>query len=97
MPDSPLPEGAVQAAARALVTHQWAGTPWSAHEAHQYDSGCAVCQGDVPAIVAAVAPFIAEHIARTIESQTPFHWTRTQARSWAARIAREVFPKGDDQ
>ena len=33
---------------------------------------------------------VAEEIARRIETATPFHWTRSQARSWAARIARQI-------
>lgn len=33
---------------------------------------------------------VAEEIARQIETAPPFHWTRTQARAWAARVARQI-------
>ena len=32
----------------------------------------------------------AHEIARRIGSAPPFHWTRAQARTWAARIARQI-------
>jgi hypothetical protein len=50
MPD--LSEEAIQAAVEAVLAKQWRDAPsWAAHARHGFDSGCAVCQGDVPAIV----------------------------------------------
>jgi hypothetical protein len=33
---------------------------------------------------------VAEQIAAAIEQATPFHWTRSHARAWAARLARQI-------
>lgn len=49
---------ALQAATRAVLDHQWASAAWSAHSAHRYDAECAVCQGDVAAILAVAAPIL---------------------------------------
>ncbi|MGW4422568.1 hypothetical protein [Streptosporangium sp. NPDC004631] len=68
MPD--LPDAAVEAAAIAVASHPWDTTPRSAHQDHVHDAGCAVCQGDVPAIVAvalkAAAPLIAAQARRDV-------------------------------
>jgi hypothetical protein len=47
-----------------------------------------------PVLAAQVRRETAEQIAREIETATPFHWTRSQARAWAARVARQI---GEDQ
>ena len=60
MPDLTTPTGDVD----ALVSHEWTSHPRSAHREHTYDSGCAICRGDVAAIVAVVAPLIAEQTRR---------------------------------
>lgn len=46
MPD--IPPHAVQ----AVLDHPWADWPRSAHADHTYDASCAVCRGDVAAILA---------------------------------------------
>lgn len=48
----------------ALVSHAWAPHPRSAHREHNYDSACAICRGDVAAMLAVVAPVIAERARR---------------------------------
>ncbi|GII87092.1 hypothetical protein Ssi03_50820 [Sphaerisporangium siamense] len=69
-----IPPHAVQAAVRAVLGHPWGSGPWTAHGAHERgrDAECAVCRGDVEAILAvalqAAAPLLAEHIARLIEA-----------------------------
>jgi hypothetical protein len=69
-----VPQEAIRAAAEAVSGKRWRGGPrWAAHASHQFDGGCAVCQGDVEAIVAvaveAAGPLIAEHIARRFEDR----------------------------
>jgi hypothetical protein len=64
-----LPEEAVQAAAEALLLKEWKpDTPWSIHKKHRFDSDCAVCGEDLPAIVAvaleAAAPVLAAQVRR---------------------------------
>ena len=36
--------------ASALAAHPWNSYPRSAHRDHEFDSGCAVCKGDVEAL-----------------------------------------------
>lgn len=57
MAEAAVPEAAVQ----AVLSHRWgAGTlPSDAHAEHNYYGGCAVCRGDVPAVLAIAAPHIA--------------------------------------
>ncbi|MEV4059706.1 hypothetical protein [Nonomuraea dietziae] len=43
-----------------------------------------------PLLAAQVRRETAEQIAAAIEQATPFHWTRSQARAWAARLARQI-------
>jgi hypothetical protein len=94
-----IPEEALRAASKAVMAKEWkADAPWSVHNIHQYDSDCAVCQEDVPAMVAvaleAAAPILAEHIAQQIErAPKPRVWHR----AWAVRIARETFPPTKEQ
>lgn len=59
-----IPAEAVQAAAEALSSHKWSERSWAAHRSHKFDSGCAVCQGDVSAIAGVVLAAIAEHPAQ---------------------------------
>ncbi|MEU4224320.1 hypothetical protein AB0F17_08505 [Nonomuraea sp. NPDC026600] len=50
MPD--LPEEAVQAAVKAVNAKEWkADAPWSIHNIHNFDSDCAVCREDLPAVL----------------------------------------------
>lgn len=62
MPD--LPAAAVQAAAEAVRMHEWVeGSPWSIHAIHNFSGECAVCSGDINAIMAvaleAASPILA--------------------------------------
>lgn len=67
------PDAAAEAAVRAVASHPWDTTPRSAHQDHVYDAECAVCQGDVPALVAvavkAAAPLIAAQARREAAEQ----------------------------
>lgn len=87
MPD--IPQEAVQAAARAMVTiyqgYQADGVTSADEEAAR-----AALEAAAPVLAAQVRRETAEQIAREIESATPFHWTRSQARAWAARAARQI-------
>ncbi|WP_326642960.1 hypothetical protein OG884_05990 [Streptosporangium sp. NBC_01755] len=53
----------------ALVSHEWTSHPRSAHRLHIYDSACAICRGDVAAIVAVVAPLIVEQTRREVADE----------------------------
>ncbi|MFI6296812.1 hypothetical protein ACIBEJ_34845 [Nonomuraea sp. NPDC050790] len=70
-----VPEEAVEAAVNALRTREWAGpgAPWSAHTAHNFAGDCAVCAGDVRAIVGtaleAAAPVLAAQVRREAAEQ----------------------------
>jgi hypothetical protein len=90
-----IPEEALHAASKAVMAKEWKpDAPWSVHSIHQYDSDCAVCQEDVPAMIAvaveAVAPILAEHVAQRIESAANTQLMLDGA--WAARVARETYP-----
>lgn len=39
------------AAVDAVLDHQWGPLAWSAHRKHNFDSCCAVCSGDVTAVL----------------------------------------------
>ncbi|GIH70310.1 hypothetical protein [Sphaerimonospora thailandensis] len=51
----------IETAVRAVLSHPWGSGPWSAHAEHKYDIECAVCQGDVAAILTVAVPHIAEN------------------------------------
>lgn len=54
-----MAELALQPAVDAVLRHRWVDSRvHSAHERHNYDSSCAVCRGDVAAILAVAAPVI---------------------------------------
>ena len=84
----------------AFGAKEWkADAPWSVHNIHQYDSDCAVCREDVPAMLAvaveAAAPILAGHIASQIRAQRPAGNTPLTFEAGinrAAKIAREAFP-----
>ncbi|MGI5161420.1 hypothetical protein [Microbispora sp. CA-102843] len=59
----------IETAVRAVLGHTWGSGPWTAHSEHRYDAECAVCQGDVAAILALAAPLIAEHALRAATLQ----------------------------
>lgn len=104
-----LPDAAVEAAARAVASHPWDTTPRSAHRDHAADAGCAVCRGDVPALVAvalkAAAPLIAEQARREAAEQIAhrIQERRCGFRACSACLCRredalaalDAFPKGD--
>lgn len=50
-----------QAAVDAVLNHSWeAGLkPYDMHSHHDFNGGCAVCRGDVTAVLAVAAPHIA--------------------------------------
>lgn len=52
---SEIPAEAVQ----AVLVHPWGGGPRSAHIDHDYDAECAVCRGDVKAVLTVAAPLLA--------------------------------------
>lgn len=43
----------------ALLAERWADSPRAAHGEHRFDSGCAICQGDVDRLAAFVVHFLA--------------------------------------
>ncbi|MEU8279538.1 hypothetical protein ACFYOK_29520 [Microbispora bryophytorum] len=45
----------IEAAARAVLSHPWGSGPWTAHTEHKFDPDCAVCRGDVRAILTVAA------------------------------------------
>lgn len=54
-------DATLQVAVDAVLAHEWRpSSPRTAHQDHQYDAECAVCQGDVAAVLAVAAPLIAE-------------------------------------
>jgi hypothetical protein len=59
-----------------VLDHPWsADYPGSEHRAHQYDSGCAVCRGDVAAILALVTePLLA---AGRCQADNALNWHTT--------------------
>lgn len=65
----------------ALRGHQWGRLEWSAHSKHRFHMDCAICQGDVDAMVAVGAPLLAEHIAAE---------TRADERRKVAAALREI-------
>lgn len=90
-----LPDAAVEAAARAVASHPWDTTPRSAHQDHAADAGCAVCRGDVPALVAvalkAAAPLIAEEAGRALaEAREEIEEDARVMRAWRRREAQAV-------
>lgn len=49
---SDIPEEAIQAAAEAVRMKEWRpDAPWSVHAVHSYSGECAVCSGDIKAIM----------------------------------------------
>jgi len=59
-----IPEEAVQAAAKAVMAKEWKpDAPWSVHNIHQYDSDCAVCREDVPAMLSVGLEAAIPHLA----------------------------------
>lgn len=90
-----LPEEAVQAAARAIGEEYVALREWDP-------------EAFAKAALEAAAPLIAEHIASEIERVVGGYPANEETRprenvsdflndaEWAARIAREAFPKRDD-
>ncbi|MEU8278205.1 hypothetical protein ACFYOK_37440 [Microbispora bryophytorum] len=45
----------IETAVRAVMSHPWSSGPWTAHMHHKYDAACAVCQGDIRAILTVAA------------------------------------------
>lgn len=56
-----------------------------------------ILQAAAPLIAKQERRTVAEEIARQIESCIVVSRTSKRTRAWAAEIAREAFPKGDDQ
>jgi ABC-type sugar transport system substrate-binding protein len=54
------------------------------HIKHQYEMGCAVCDEDVEAVLAAAAPYI---VAATLRQAANRYTTEVSAAIWAARKA----------
>ncbi len=51
--------GAIDAAVEAVSRHEWnPSAPWSSHAGHNYNASCAVCRGDIPAMIAVAAPVL---------------------------------------
>lgn len=87
-----IPEEAVHAAAAAIVRELASGDPFLMRPGA--DDRLAV------AVVEAVAPILAAHIARRIKAQQPAGNTRLTWRSGrdrAARVARETYPPTREQ
>lgn len=64
VPDTEIPPrdpaaASLDRAVRAVLDHRWGDWPKAAHAEHIRDSGCAVCQGEVAAVLAVAAPLIA--------------------------------------
>jgi hypothetical protein len=54
----------------AVLSHRWGqGYPRAAHDQHDYDSACGVCQEDVPAVLAVAAPHIAAAALRQVAEE----------------------------
>ncbi|MEV7805037.1 hypothetical protein AB0O28_19010 [Microbispora sp. NPDC088329] len=76
----------IELAVRAVLSHPWGSGPWTAHAVHQrYDSECAVCRGDVAAILAVAAPVITEHALHTATLQ--------QHEEMVGRVAAEAIER----
>ncbi|TDD54565.1 hypothetical protein E1286_05075 [Nonomuraea terrae] len=80
----PIPAEAVQAATQAIIDHY--GSP----ETSSYQIATIALEAAAPVLAAQARRATSEQIAREIEAGAPFHWSRSQARAWAARIAREM-------
>lgn len=85
------------AAVEAVLAHRWgAGTlPPDAHAEHNYYGGCAVCRGDVPAILAIAAPHIAAAALRQAAEDLPQRRYGAVA-AWLRYRANELVPPAPD-
>ena len=89
-----VPPEVVEAATHAVRAHEWSTGPWSAHARHSYDAECAVCQGDVEAILAVAAPILAGAGRRTRARIVCPVCTQTVVRRDDGRPIRHFPPPG---
>lgn len=82
-----------QAAVDAVLSHRWGASnlPPDAHAKHNYYGGCAVCRGDVPAVLAVAAPHIAatalRQAADELRADAPLVLTALAAGAYLRRLA----------
>lgn len=76
----------------ALLAEPWTSSPRAAHGEHQFDSGCAICQGDVDRLAAFVARFLADGGQATRKESFPVGGLRDRIAAAMIADLRAVRP-----